>query len=143
MVVADELLINDIFQSKEKKSKDREKNDTASAAAHRMNPTSRKNLPISMSAAITASRLHRRIRNFRQPCPPAEKPSTSPADRIVKISGARKVNARPSPRKKSITVLPTTPLPSKATVCVLPSSLTRAVCANTFSQPENYSYSVP
>ena len=88
LVVADELLINDIFQSKEKKSKDREKNDTASAAPAQKEPNEPEkftDINVSCDNGITVTPKDFEISGSLVPA--AEKPSTGPAERIVKITG--------------------------------------------------------
>jgi len=90
VVVTDELLINDIFQSKEKKSKDRGKNDTASGAAADVRnepnePEKFTDINVSCDNGIVVTPKDSTF--SYEDALPAEKPSTSPADRVAKITG--------------------------------------------------------
>jgi hypothetical protein len=89
VVVADELLINDIFQSKEKKSKDHGgnssgKSGTAPAAQGEPNePGKFTDINVSCDNGITVTPKDSQIPYAS----PADKSDTTAADRVVKIAG--------------------------------------------------------
>ena len=88
VVVADQLLINDIFQSKEKKSKgnsdNSEKSDTASTARNEPNQTEKfTNINVSCDNGIVVTPKDSTF--SYEDALPVEQPRISPADRVAKI----------------------------------------------------------